>query len=724
MAKSYLLNYSGSVSALGKNSVVYKTTSFYYSGNERPASNEHIVYSEITISGKHSHGLFSNSTSISLTLTNKNDQKKVIRIGSQYAIGTNHHFTRVIGIPGEFEKLEIGNSSGTFSVTSISAKYITVPYKLNLQILSEVDDTTKYTLTAKETNDEYSIELSCSTASGYKFVEWSDGNTSNPRIFNPGIVSPDAEFTLGAIFAPNQYFVNYYYIDINGNKHLFDTQECIVGNTYYYNNCPILDISVPNGYQYYNKGWIKFYNEEEYIYSIRNNNMYCTSVSNPSTSSHQSSTTVQSLESFKDLTYTDNYIVDLFCGVFPLQYQITYVSYTQGSQSNYKKTTEYRIYGYDFILNTLPTPSEGYKLTNQMTENNGPADVNNIKNSWFINQNLINPKDPTISTIQGSNLEENIEVYSYETPINYSIIFHAIDEFGNEINQETLNGIYGENYLRPSLLNEKDYNKIAGWYKTSQDTTLWYIDLETLEIVSSINSTPDYELMSYTGDKYTTIDQSIFHEYIYYIPYGYTIEYKWLDSWGSEEEFQFPITIKKYGLGDIEILDIPSYENNYIVENANTKNWYYYDENGELQINNKTFIGSTDPTNYTFYGRKEPLSRIIKITPNNYLYGKVKPISPAPEEWIQENNSFYTYVNEGDVVQVTAITDESNISYFSNWSDGITNASRDIIVGGLSKEYMADFRSNSIFINLMGVKAVYRNTELINPKIILGKQIN
>ena len=312
MAKSYLLNYSGSVSALGKNSVVYKTTSFYYSGNERPASNEHIVYSEITISGKHSHGLFSNSTSISLTLTNKNDQKKVIRIGSQYAIGTNHHFTRVIGIPGEFEKLEIGSSSGTFSVTSISAKYITVPYKLNLQILSEVDDTTKYTLTAKETNDEYSIELSCSTASGYKFVEWSDGNTSNPRIFNPGIVSPDAEFTLGAIFAPNQYFVNYYYIDINGNKHLFDTQECIVGNTYYYNNCPILDISVPNGYQYYNKGWIKFYNEEEYIYSIRNNNMYCTSVSNPSTSSHQSSTTVQSLESFKDLTSTDNYIVDLF----------------------------------------------------------------------------------------------------------------------------------------------------------------------------------------------------------------------------------------------------------------------------------------------------------------------------------------------------------------------------------------------------------------------------
>ena len=607
---------------------------------------------------------------------------------------------------------------------NIKLEYICLPYRLKV-----LTNNASYTITNSDYENGVYIKITPNT--GYKFIKWSDGNTDQTRFFNPSAPFQE-EYILEAIVEPIKYDVNYYIKNpISKELQLFYTEKCEYDKTYSYIDIPIEQFgTIPKGYSICN-GWVeeKYYNDStNYNKSIRleDSLLYYSSASNNyyDFNSHwYSAPLYDSSETFTNKTSQDNDVFNYYCDLFPIQNTIECRQFVEGTTSNYSIQTGYIVYDTGYLdLPSFSSPTEGYKLTNQMKKKNGPID-DSIYNSWFTDKNYLNPGDPKINRVNSLDLQD-VVVYSYETPINYSIVFHAIDEFGNEINQETLNGIYGENYLRPSLLSEKDYNKIPGWYKTSQDTSLWYIDPETLQVVSPTNLTPDYDTVSYVGEQYTIIDQTIEHEYIYQIPYGYTIEYKWLDNWGPEEEFQFPIFIKKYGLGDVEILDIPSYENNYIVENANTKNWYYYNENGELQINNKVFIGSTDPTNYTFYGRKEPLSRIIKITPNNCLYGTVKPVSPAPEEWIQENNSFYTYVNEGDVVQVAAITNESNISYFSNWSDGITSALREITIGGLSKEYIADFRSNSIFINLMGVKAIYRNIELINPKIILGKQIN
>ena len=83
-----------------------------------------------------------------------------------------------------------------------------------------------------------SVELSATAFYGYHFVQWSDGNTSNPRIFQ---VTSDTSFT--AIFVPNTYTV-----DITSN----DTNMGLAygGGSYNYGATANLSASAFYGYHF------------------------------------------------------------------------------------------------------------------------------------------------------------------------------------------------------------------------------------------------------------------------------------------------------------------------------------------------------------------------------------------------------------------------------------------------------------------------------------------
>ena len=508
---------------------------------------------------------------------------------------------------------------------------------------------------------------------------------------------------------PIKYTVNYYIIDENGEETLYYTQTCDYGTIYEYLPLPEFD-NIPIGYARNPLGWMRqgynvtrgavLYNSD-WIYDKYYADSYLSSIS-------------QYYGSFCNLSEYDNSSVAYYCCIMPIIYSIYYYQYKQGSLSQYSTATEYRVYGMEKgTLRTLPSVTTGYKLTNKMEITNGPAILTD--DYWFTSNEHMNPEDEKIKQIP-STYTDDIYLYSYETPINYSVTFHTIDENGNELNTENLICYYNQSYTRPNLTSEKDFYELKGWYEELYDTANWHINGNTLEFINGI--APSCDFGSSIASQFTTQDQGEYHYYAYYIPYGSVIKYLWLDNYGKDsEKFKIPDKIKKYGEGNYEIETIPSYPDQYSVENEGTKQWYYYENNDtstEQLINTKTYIEENDFNTYIFYGRKSPLKRHITFSSQNEDFGTITVLNPTEDE----------LYDEGYEIQVQA--NPTEIAYFSNWSDGNNSPNRTIIVGSSNMHYMGIFRSNQVYVGMLGILESYKNISKIKSiippnKIAVGK---
>jgi hypothetical protein len=99
-----------------------------------------------------------------------------------------------------------------------------------------------------------------------------------------------------------------------------------------------------------------------------------------------------------------------------------------------------------------------------MTEKDGPIDTS-ITNNWFISSEHTNPGDQTINIISSFSTEP-YNVYSYETPINFNIIYHICDADNNEINTYSKKHYYNEDFTLDNSPEEKENYKLFGWYNS------------------------------------------------------------------------------------------------------------------------------------------------------------------------------------------------------------------------------------------------------------------
>ena len=604
-----------------------------------------------------------------------------------------------------FKSTSAGNT--TKNIKDIKLIYITLPYKL---ILKSVEGGA-YSRGHVEGIDT-AISLKAVPKDGYKFSKWSNGRTEQEIIFDPGQEAIGTEIELYAIYEPITYTVNYNIIKEDGTIELWDSQKCEYNKTYNYLPKPDnIFPEIPIHYKENSIGWIDTINYTSCYIQTDNTMIYSLS-SNPTTVKQY----VYNSE-FLNLTKSDNAILNRYYGFFKIAYKVKYLEY-----KNFKyytiDTTEYREAGKSYNLRKFSSLIDGYKLTNRMSQLGGPEDET-ITNAWFISDINLNPGDPKITSIS-SEMNEDISVYSNIVPIDYTIIFHGIDENGQEIKTFEYKGQYNTSGERPNLLEDKEYYKISDWYKYSKskyEVQSWYVDPTSLSLINV--PTANYSKTESISSSYTYEDQSVCNEYIYYIPYGYNVNYSWLDDLGPESQFQLKNEIRRYGTRYL-INIIPSYSGSYEVENANTRKWYYYNENNELVQNENKYIEADTIGDYNFYGRKSSLPKKISIVSNNLKYGIVRPISPNAEMWFEEDYGFYTYANEKDIL-IFGNTVDSNVAYFDQWSDQNSESTREIAVSGKAEqEYKAIFRSNKIFVNKKGVQGVYQNTQQIQPNIVVG----
>jgi hypothetical protein len=76
----------------------------------------------------------------------------------------------------------------------------------------------------------------------------------------------------------------------------------------------------------------------------------------------------------------------------------------------------------------------------------------------------MNPGDPTITIINSTYLG-NMDLYSFEVPINYTTIFHIMDFDGTELSSIPIDCIYEEDYVTPPSPEGLEGRCIFGWYK-------------------------------------------------------------------------------------------------------------------------------------------------------------------------------------------------------------------------------------------------------------------
>ncbi len=556
-----------------------------------------------------------------------------------------------------------------YGFTSLTMKYHYLPYKVTWTC-----DTGGSHITATITdNDTNTLKLTAYAATGYDFVQWSDGVTTATR---SDVITGDIDFV--AQFSPHTYTVNCYDIT-SGEEILYDTRVYEYGTSYLAPTLPTYE-NIPEGYGVNPTGWIMTSDTGSIRYGTTD--IY---------SGTSTSTTVTQYTEIYNLTPTNGGVVNFYFNLHPMQYTVTHKSFTGGSVNNFGTITDYRIYGNgDYFLTTLPTSlTDGYKLTNQMTEENGKADTT-ITNNWFVSETAMNPGDETVVYIDSLYIGD-VTVYSYETPINYFVHFHTYDLNGEEINLETLFCKYLNSYSTsiPETLNGQ---VVYGWYSIEQDISTWYILNSTNEMVNG--TTGVAKTLGFTFENLTKKDYAEIHYYAYYIPRGYQISYHWLDTWG-QGEFALPATgIHVYGRDGLAIETIPNYEE-YLIDNADTINWYYY-ENNDLTTTRLTNEWVTAPLDFTedrkFYALKTPVGRQITFGVNDESWGKV----------IVENPKLDDIYQEGDIINV--YIEATDLAYFSHWSDGNKLPIREIEVGGKNIYYVAYFRSNQIYIQRPSVK--------------------
>ena len=355
----------------------------------------------------------------------------------------------------------------------------------------------------------------------------------------------------------------------------------------------------------------------------------------------------------------------------------------------------------DTAINLTATPDKGYKFVKW---SNGSV-------------------EPTITFDPGEEgINQEFSLTAYFVPINYQINFHLMSNHNEEIEMQTLDCTYGISYPRP-IFQIQNYYGLTGWYTSLQDECVnWYFDNKNLEFFGAESQ---YSLDSKVATDYCTTDQKVIDEYVYIIPYAYYINYHWIDSWGQTEEmFNLPSIIRKYGEGNVSILPIPSYPEYYNIDNENTLLWYLNNE--KTALNTQEYINTYDTNNYDFYAFKSPLPRLIRLKSDNYAFGDVEPIFPPKENWIIEENekTYYIHLNEGDLISFKALPKEDK-AYFDNWSNdnNMPELIQNDIQVVLSKDYTAFFRFNQIYIGKKGIRGIYNNQGKPLTQINLGNKI-
>ena len=577
---------------------------------------------------------------------------------------------------------------------------IGLPYKFSAASEDASKGTVFIDYQNSRTSSETSVRVIATPKAGYKFSHWSDGSTEQTYNYDPGSSGKNTSKTLTAYFERINYTVNYYNKLLPLEEQLIYSEQCQGAITYQTLEIPNLE-NIPNGY-INPGGWLVDYDFDSEIKHYAKSDsliIYSSKTDEKSTP----------FSSFLNLGNEDGAIVNVYFNILPIQYLIYYKSYYGGEINNYTIETATRLFGEkEIILKDLPTPQTGYKLSNKMDFDNGPED--NLKtNYWFVSNENMKPGDETINSISAEYLGD-ISVYSMEVPINYRVYFHTIDQNNEEIDLEYLDCEYGKSSSVPEILeNSIPGYTIIGWCLNLVNTDNLYIDFKTENLIGEEEENILSIFNSNILENYTTEDQSIHHFFSYYIPYGYYINYQWIDSFGKDnEKFNLPgEEIRVYGRNHCKIHTIPYYDE-YRVENSGTKKWYYFendDSSTSQLINEKEIIDAYDLHNYTFYAIKHPFERHITFSSSNELFGEIQVLN-------KKENDLY---EEGDIIQVNVIPKE--IAYFSNWSDGNNLPSREILVGSSDQHYTGVFRSNQMYINSLGILAAYKNTEKIKQII-------
>lgn len=569
--------------------------------------------------------------------------------------------------------------------------------------LETFNKTTEYRFYGEK---DYTLKNLPTANSGYKLTNQMTEENSiiDPNIINNWFISSEnmkpndpiitfidqwyvGDIEVYSYETPIQYFVKFYDY-INNLDNPYTTIVCDYGEKYNYPELPEIINELPYE-ELISSGWTRFYNEGDFKYGIRYNTTDIYSGTNGTTLESYYNAT----DTFSNLVNQDGGETAFYFDSFPIWFPVQYTKYTKGNKNNYTTTTQYRLQGAgDFTLMNLPSvSSKYYKLTNQMTELNGAVDTERV-NTWFISSDNINPGDSTITTIS-SNFSGVYNLYSYETPIDFKIIYHICNDNNEEINSISENHYYSEVFITQQKPQDKTQYKLFGWYDTIQEIDDWFVDsrdeaFNGIDISYAYNTTFSFPS--------SLVDQDEIHLYSYYIPYAYFIAYKWLDIFADKVELPEESRYV-YGKDPIQVPLIPT-SDEYKIENAGTVQWYYYDENN-LITNNRNEI--TDTINYIFYGRKDSYKRQITFSINNDDWGIITIENPQPDNLYDEG------------YEIKVKVEPTEIAYLSHWQDGINAHERTIIVGSEHMHYTVYFRSNQIYIGMLGILNAYKGNQQV-----------
>lgn len=540
-----------------------------------------------------------------------------------------------------------------YGLTSIKMTYYYLPYKITWK---GINGTVTMSVANREENK---LTFTATPYTGYHFVKWADGITTQTRTDE---ITEDYDFI--AEFAPNHYSVNFYDIT-SGERVLVQTfPDCEYGKTY-------VTPSIP-GYAVEGHEISQWFKGEDTIGVVQYGTNALYNMDNLS----QEITTYKTIT---NATSTDGGVVNYFCKLFPCRYTITYRQCTKDSFV-YSTATDYRVYNQgDFILKSLPAVTTGYKLTNQMSVENGPIN-SEITNFWFTSEGFIRPGDPMINYIPSTFLN-NSDLYSYEVPINYTTIFNIYDYDNTLLKTSTVDCIYNTPF-QFNEHNELEGRVLIGWFEDIQDISEWYIDINSFtSVVNGITPTAtlDYEFNNLTSQDY---DEKQY--FGYYIPKAYLLEYSWLDRWGYG---LFPTPAAKmriYGKTSLQVDLIPQYDN-YNIDYVNTYHWYTNSD--KTSINNWEYIPENISENLHFYSYKTPIGEQITFSVNDEDWGEIIVENPMPDE----------IYPEGYVIMAYAKPLDNKWGYFSHWSDGNNNPFRFLSAPSQATDYKAYFRSRQIF---------------------------
>ncbi len=703
------------------------TLTHSFSGLDRDDSTSTFTY---TVNNCSAHDLLpSNSTLLGITYLSRDGEahrsSSSLSVSDTWALYT---FSDVdVGHPGTYYPRKNTDSQNFYSQTYQSyyhaylsifvsdtvyghsnhnIRYHYVPYIFSVNCNTNLGYVEYYpTETANE------VELRAVPKKGYAVDYWEiNGENVGENSSYYLTATTGSTVTVTLHFKAIKYIVRYYSVDSSNNITLLESQTCEYDQTYTSLEIPNLT-SNQTGYAYSKSYWAK-----QNLVQLVSTNIYCCYYSSETPAYYQLSNNtyyaysnrLQANSSFTNLSDTDGTFIDLYTCELPKMYKITYKNYKY-RKNNYTTDSEYYHYSREKTLKTLSNNAlnTGYKF------------LNTSPNYWYTTDEEFTTNSTTITTIPDTSVGD-ITVYSYQIPIEYTIYYHYYDNANSILNVVSQQCTYDETYTYPIKPSDIAYYYQAGWFENDQSENL--NDQYAKYILDTTNNTYTFlELnQNWTKKDYgasfsnlTTTDGDSIHYYTYYIPYAYRIVYHWTDNYGvGDSAFDPPATQWQVYMKEplVEIEDIPDYTE-YIVTNANTKNWKYYDDNNELQTNNLTYIPKTSTKEYNFYATKQPNGRIITISSNNTSLGTIEVITPIPNE--------NTY-QEGDIIQFRIKT-IANGCHFHSWNDGSHEFERTITVGGRNYNYIAQFCDDSthvpgvlgIYVGTSPVRAVYQGTTLV-----------